>query len=336
MDAVRKQSADRAAGTLADWLVERLNEPWLEMETGKDGYKTTPKVAEKLTHYDEILAKVPANLNHPHAVSVTTTGFLTSTEARTVSGIGSARFSGRQGLAQTLAMLAFRNKALVPTIPDDAQDRQDYLALHQTARYPLKDTMGNLYLFRVIEARDSHPPDTLEEVREKIVTNLRLKKGYDAAKTRAESLRQAALQAKGLKEAFDADAELNELKTSAGVTYVEPDPFARVRESQAASGRTSPRTFVPILGNVPNEVVDQLFALEFAAEKIETFELPDRASVMAAEWVESRRGREDEFEALRATLAAGLAKVRQDAAVRDWLDPEKIRLRNGFQAAPLR
>ena len=84
------------------------------------------------------------------------------------------------------------------------------------------------------------------------------------------------------------------------------------------------------IGNVPNEVVDQCFALEHADEKTKVLELKDRAAVLLAEWVETKPAPEDEFNTLRKQLVLQLADARWRTAAAAWLDPENVRARAGF------
>jgi hypothetical protein len=195
------------------------------------------------------------------------------------------------------------------------------------------DKTGNLYVFRMVDAKPAHPPESVAEVRDQVVTDLRLSRAYEVTKTRAESLR-ACSATQSLQEAYEADADLVAFKErSEGMKsgYFDPPPMSRVLKHQASRGRSPTGVFVGIgIGNVPNEVVDQCFALEQGDEKTRVIELKDRAAVLLAEWVETKPPGEDEFNTLRKQLVAQLADVRWRSATSAWLDPEKVRARTGF------
>ena len=81
---------------------------------------------------------------------------------------------------------------------------------------------------------------------------------------------------------------------------------------------------------IPNAVVDQCFAMEEALDKTTVAELPDRATVIVIEWVQTQRPKAESFTELRSQLLTQLTALRWQAAVANWLDPDQIRARNGF------
>ncbi len=334
VEALRKEYADQAAERIANWIVQYADESWLEIERGKDGYKTAPQNVAKLDYYDEVVRHIPTTMAYPGAVTVATTEFFTAEETDDVPGIGGAVFRTGPGVSQPFAALAFRTKAIVPSISiEELPNAADYLAPYQSCRYTLTDEdTGNLYIFRVVDAVPAHAPESVAEVRDLVLEDLRLMRAFEVAKMRAESLR-ACSASQSLREAYESDAGLVSFKEEEGVNsgYFEPPPTTRVLRYQASRGRSPTGVFVGIgIGNVPNEVVDQFFALEHAIEKMKVIELKERAAVLLAQWVETKPPGEDEFNALRKELVTQLAEVRWREAASAWLDPEKVRARTGF------
>jgi len=335
VEALRKKSADEAVERIANWLVQYADESWLEVERGKDGYKIAPANAATLDYYDDVVRHIPATMAFPGAVSIATTDFFTADEAPDVPDLGGAAFRTASGVAQSFAALAFRTKAIVPTVStEERTNTVDYLAPFQSCRFPLTDDKtGNLYVFRVVDAKPAHAPESVADVRDQVVGDLRLSRAYETAKTRAESLRSCSAT-QSLREAYEADTELVAFKEKASGVYngyVEPPPISRVLSHQASRGRSPTGVFGGIgVGNLANDVVDQFFALEHADEKMRVFELKDRAAVLLAEWVETKPPAEDEFNALRKQLVTQLADARWRSAASAWLDPEKVRARTGF------
>ena len=163
----------------------------------------------------------------------------------------------------------------------------------------------------------------------------RLLQGYEVARTLAEALRTDAFE-QGLLAAYDGDAGLQPQKDTiddAAFGLFTPPPFSRVQPSAVARGLQSAWIHVTDLGRLPVEAVDQCFALEESADKLTLIELEDRATVMLVEWVETQRGREDEFDDMKKTLIPQLMANRRREAAREWLDPEQVRARNGFEWA---
>lgn len=335
IEGLRKQYANEAAGRLADWIVQYTSESFLEVERDADGYKPAPANVAKPEFYGELVARIPQTMSFPQAVVISTTDFFTAEEAPEVPELGSASCLPERGIPQSFQTLAFRNRAMVPKVPTgEGVIAADYLSLHQTCQCPLTDrASGNLYVFRVIEAKPGHPPESVDEVRDDVIADLRLVQGYETARKRAESLRQC-MSYETLKEAYEADPDLTAFKASgegASSGYFEPPPMSRVLKHQASRGRPAEGAFAGIgIGNLPNDVVDAFFALEQADEKTKVVELADRPAAMVVEWVETKPAPEDEFNSFRKQLVQQLADARWRSAVSDWLDPEQIRARTGF------
>jgi len=333
--SVREQSAEQAADRLANWIIQYTAESFLEVERSPDGYKPAPAVVTRPEYYADLIGKVPATIAFPKAVSVGETGFFTSKDADEVPELGAARFQPEKGVSRAFADLVFRTQAVVPKVPtEEGTNHADFTSTFQTFPYPLRDAdTSSLYVFRVVETKPAHAPQLVDEVRDQVIADMRLARAFEVAKARADSLRQC-LSYQTLKEAYDSDLELVDKKqhpAGGGSGYFEPPPFARVPRYMAARGR--PATGVPAgagLGTLPNNTVDDCFALEGADEKTKILELQDRPAVILVEWIETKPAPEDEFNTLRKQLVQQLGDARWRSAVADWLDPQQVRARAGF------
>jgi hypothetical protein len=339
MDIIRKQHADEQAGRIARWLVEHTTEPWLAVSRGEDGYKVAPEGITRESYYDDVIKRIPATIRYPDSVDTSQTSFFSEEEAHEVPLLGSASApASRAGTLGSLRTLAFKSEPIVPEIPkEEGVSMDDYLAMFQTGPYPLVDTTGtgDVYVFRIIDARPGHPAESVDEVRERLTKDLRLRRGYEAAENRAETIRAAACE-HGLRTGYENDAELQALAESAaetGLGFFEPFPFPRVPPYEVAQGRQRGWTYVMDLGKLSDSDVDECFSLEEAEDKLTLLSLPDQATIMVVEWVETQRGREDEFEEMKKTLVPQLVGARQREVREEWLDPEQIRARNRWEAA---
>ncbi|MGB2987928.1 MAG: hypothetical protein WBE26_18825 [Phycisphaerae bacterium] len=333
IEAVRNQEADEAASRIASWLADYTAEAWLGEVRGEDGYKTAPEHVAKLDYYDNI--KIPRDIAYSDAVSTGTTDFFSEEEANEVPLLGQAYFQADRGVRQTLRTLAFRTQGIVPIIPNDRNvNPLDYLAMFQTCRYPLTDPGGSVHIIRVIDAREGHVPDSIDEVRERVLGDLRLQQGYETAKARAESLRSCTSSIT-LQGAYESDLELVALKDTeqgAGSGFFEPPPFGRASLYQAAAGRTTPTTYIGGgVGPVPIEIMEECFALADADDKTKVIELKEQARVMVVTWVDTQPGHADDFEDMRVSFVQQMSSARLQAAIADWLNPEQIRARNRFE-----
>ena len=171
-----------------------------------------------------------------------------------------------------------------------------------------------------------------------MIDDLRLLRGFATAREHAEML-QVNATALGLQAAYDEDEELailTEASDESAAGYLTPAAFARVPRYLAARGRQAAGTYVSGgLGLLPNKLADQCFALQDAQEKIAVLELKQRAVVLVVEWVETKRGRVDEYTAFRKQLEAQMASYHTQQALTEWLNPQNIRIRNGFERVGL-
>lgn len=334
IEEIRKQTANEKVARLTDWVLDTLTEPWLDIERGDDGYKPTPEAVGKIAYYDEATSAIPTVLAYPGSVVTGTTSFFTQAKAFEVPLIGSAVYRPPSGLPEYLGKLAFRAKAFVPSVSrEDGQNPEQYLSEFETCRQPLTGENGNVYIIRVVATRDAHAPDTIDEVRDQVVEDLRLKRAFEEANTRAVALK-AARGGFTLEDAYENDEILKALRESGALsagTYSQPEPFARLREGEAARGRGSDRIFVsPELGFIPVDIVEKCFELGKADDKTVIFELPDRPAVLVIRWIETVPAREDDFAKVRIRLTEEMTAVRIQQAITEWLDPDKIRARSGF------
>jgi hypothetical protein len=199
----------------------------------------------------------------------------------------------------------------------------------------LKDpATGNAYIFRVVDSRPGRPAESLDEVRDLVLRDLRLKSAFEEAMGRAESLRACETT---IREAFENDEDLQALRSQVGADemgFFEPAPLSRVSRFQAARGRSPLGVFAGAgVKSLPNDVVDQIFALEDSVGKIAVLPLPDRAVVLVVQWLETKRPTDEDFESARKQIMAEMTQDRFATAVKGWLDPEHVRARNGFVLA---
>ncbi|MEM8757756.1 MAG: hypothetical protein AAGF47_08235 [Planctomycetota bacterium] len=71
------------------------------------------------------------------------------------------------------------------------------------ANFPLIDAAGNRRFFRVLDARDTSPPDSLDEVRDQVVENIRRLEAFDTLLSELEQFALVA-EAGGLEAVVDA------------------------------------------------------------------------------------------------------------------------------------
>jgi len=337
VEMIRLQEASEAAGRMADWLMQAVGLPWLEVPREKDGYKVPPAQVASPDYLASVVDNLPAALKYPGAVSVKTTEFFSQADADAVPEIGGALFVDlqRPGVQASLGQLAFRTKAIVPDVSGDKEAAAgEFLSPFQTSRYTLRDTGSNVYLFRVVASRVAHVPDSLDEVRDKVVRDLRIIRGYEAAKRRADALSSCDAST-SLREAYDSDVALTDRITAYGqfgAGFLEPTPVSRASEYVASLGHTGDSVSVgPDVGQVPGDVVERWFAQPHLEGEKSLVELKDRAVVMVVEWGGVERMKPTDLDEKRKSFTDLMMRLRSQDVMREWFDAGNIRARNGFK-----
>ena len=334
IERTRTRQADDIAGRIGGWLVMQAGVPWLGAPRDTETrYRTLPDGVDAPDYFADLLKNIDdRKLDYAEALSVSQTDFFPRDKAWDVPDIGKARgVTSGVGRPPDLQSLAFQCQGITP-IPDKATP-SDYLALFQTCRTILKDSAGNVYVFRVIATREAHPAESLDEVRDSVVEDLRLLRAYETAGQHARRLMQATRSSAtgNIKDALDADEELAAVMEAGGgvsVKFFEPDPFARVRPEQASMARSKPGAYVAGPGWLPGETVEEIFSLEQASDPIAIIEMKQDPKLLVVQWLETTSGREDEFQELRTQISTRMGSARASEALTRWLDPVQIRARS--------
>ncbi len=332
--AVRTQHAEEAAERVANWILGYASETLIDAEIKESGYRDIPAAVASVEYFDKVVDQLPRSISYEGAVSVVTTGLTTERDANKLPGIGKSVFRAEGGSWQAFASLAFRTEAAVETIPQDAGvDRSFYTATYQTSPCVLTDVDGDVYVMRVVGSRPAHVADSVDEVRDQVVQDLRLVRAWEDARMHAEGLLDCE-EGATLEQTFLNHEELVSLKdTPAGAWsgYATSPLVTRRNRTDLSAGREMPVHAGWTIGSVSRDLIEEWFQLQYNPQKVMVQELKDRATVIVVEWAETQEGREDEFYEMRPQLTSEVAGQRMRSVVSAWLDPENIRARNGLE-----
>lgn len=328
--AVRKERADRMVNRIAEAIVSRT---FIE-ESNEDGYRNPPERMRKPGFFDQLVEGLPNKLSFPGAITVKQTDYFTPAESSSLGDIGGTiAYDGQGSYVGSIRDLPFRNKGIVDEVPNEDGVRRDtFLAINQTSDYAFFDfTTGDKFIWRVIDVKKAHAPDSFEPFRDEIVENIKLQRALDEATNYARVLTYAAEES-DLASAFDASEELQNIITernATGIRFVEPQPIARARN--ASSGRDEFVLAGPI-GRITADQLETCFDLEEAAMPFDVLTVDATALAVAVEWVETIRGNEKEFKDLRKTLETSLVYSERVRALQDWFDHDNIAARTQYDA----
>ncbi|MBN1342045.1 MAG: hypothetical protein JXQ73_05155 [Phycisphaerae bacterium] len=233
---MKKQRAPNLAEKLIRQAANRLLEPWYDLAISEDtGYKSAPRGVDA-PDYLEKIAEDARDRNgfkdKPEVLRVVKPDrWLTQRDAGELAGIGKASLEGQQvdeDAPTTFADLAFRVENLYASPKRGALSRG--LALFEPFNAPLRDTeagvAGSFYLFRVVGAQKSHVPQTIAEIKDRLIKDVNELEGYRRAGEAATALLPSA-KGKGVVAAVEADKGLAKRLGDKGL--VKPEAFARKR-----------------------------------------------------------------------------------------------------------
>jgi hypothetical protein len=281
-------------------------------------------------YYKSILEVIPPTLVYPEGVILSETDWINQEDIRDHEDFGGARLELADGRTLAMATLALNVEGLLPLPDDERIDRNLFLARYETPRSPLKGFDGSLYLFRVVDVKEGHAPESLEEVRDLVVDDLRTLGGMDAAEAAAKAFAETVGD-RSLQNAWedDANADLVAKITPDRGGFVVPPPFPR----QSASRLGTEVFNIPLIGEVDQQVIDTAFELAAAGaeSEIRTLRVPAEARVVMLKGRELQPLYAETYEQRRSFLRQQLTRTVASEVLFDWLNAKQIRARNGFE-----
>ncbi len=114
--------------------------------------------------------------------------------------------------------------------------------------------------------------------------------------------------------------------------YFSPPPFARRRRDSAGRAAADAQVYVTGVGLVDKSFVARCFESDLAddSNKVVVIPIEESATVAVVEWVETIPLREDQYDQERQRIARQLNSSVLANAASEWLNPVRIRDRNGW------
>lgn len=280
---VRRQKAESLLDKAMREACTELLKPWQDQSVDVvTGYKMEiPKPVQAPDFMRKVCDRISASLGVP--LTFKETGLLSQDELAKDQTIGKAFMQVSATERIGFPEYAFR----IPRFFKKERGSETTLSLQlfQTPDLPLIQTtfkqIGGrfqqvpvgAYLFRVVDARQAEPAESIDEVREKVIRDLRRIRAFQRMETDAKAL-YAASRHLGLKDALDLMGDLRVKSTVERVFG--PTPIARRAE------KTLNVPFVPVVGAASQEFVDACFEMAADGWTPEPMDLPDTPDVARA------------------------------------------------------
>lgn len=329
INKLAEQKASSVAGRLSDELIRQLSRSWADQPTTRPGgYREPPADATTADVYPKVIAGLQGK--YGDAVQYG------QTPLASVNDLMSTPIGRAWAFGDSASRVMFREAALMVAGLDQGE-RPDgpaarlYRNVYETAGEPLEDSQGNLYVFRNVAVRPPQAPESVEEVRDKVVQDLRREKATEQARQIAEQLAEQA-RASGLEAAFEADAALKEKLGEKALQT--PDPFARKFVYPAGGIPQMIEGFVPGVGRDP-ELIELAFGM---ADRTATQPTPvavhkqeNRQRYIVVEFDKFVPVTREEYNDMRMQARSFLLMTKRLEFVLDWFRHEEIVARTGYE-----
>lgn len=319
VEQLAKRAAQAEAQRVANELISTLTKPWNGAPTTQpDNYATPPAGQESDKVYPNAVALLEAR--YPGALKYARTALQTQREIESNSEIGFAMFRG-SGRMVRLSQAAFMVAGLEAKKGTNPDHTRLFRNVFQTCAEPFADWSGNVVVFRTVATKAKEPAQSVESVRDKLITDLRkIRAGKEVERLAKELADKAGTV--GLKAAFEGDANL--LAKLQAPAYKDKVTFAR-----------GTRSVPEFRGDT--ELVKKCFAIATAPAtsqpnaKIIAQQLRGQSDWVVVEWHKMLPVTTQEYDEERDAAIYRVVGGRQFAFLRTWFDPDQIRARVGWE-----
>lgn len=339
----REIKAIEAAQRLINDMYEVANRPWRNAPRDEKGFRTPPE-GEPISF---------AELREQHTDRFTVNYAATQLIDRNLLVQVADKFSqaaltaGRRRLRAS--QLAYRVKGILQEDPGDGWpvlNVGEPAPVVIAASEDMKHRSYQAYLFRVVEVAPSAPPDSIDEVRERVVQDWKHAKAYELAGEYAEKLASRAREV-GLEQAVEEATELKDALTRKDepVTPLldsgpptDADRYLADLEPFAPKGVTRERDFIrPKLDRtvtVPQKVFELADAPPAASgHAVAAVPQANKLKWVVVEFKELRPLYAGAFEAQLAATLRQQQRIENQRFMMTWFAPDSVVERTGFKWA---
>lgn len=357
-NTLRERAAESRSREFIDQILSELSSPWMVQKRGEDKYLQRPSGVDAPGYLEEIGRRFSERFGVP--IVHHRTGLMSEADLKADKSLKGLHAIIEGEMPLGLSDYAFR----VPLFFDatNVSETELRLALYQPSHSPFVQAADDgsperFVVFRVIDARESESPKSLDEVRDRVIADLRLKHADERAEEMADRLYVAAC-AMGLKAALEADPELKGMLAATDEDEDEGKDEGHPLKEPAAFPRKSPFTnepaFVPGVG-ASARFVNACFEMTASdwqptlstrpaitqisapatqpAPKVSLVHTENARNRYVVELVTHEPVREDLYAARRAAVRDHLISMRRIPMLQAWYTPEQIHRRLQFEPA---
>ncbi len=328
---------------MASVIWRALREPWYNQPEDEAGFPEAPEAAKAADHYQQTLQKLQNRIPHREVIDFGKTNLFAASAAGDVDRLGGTRVDtqtltpGRRFGSSTHFV-----QGLVESARADDSSVQQALSSYQTAPAPLIDEDNNLYLYRIVQVQERHAPTSIDEVRDKVVADLRAQRAFESAKTHAEAIKNR-IGEDDLRTAYEAYDGLEAARKAECSSFFEANPFPKMNPeifagfrfpvivSDKAGARAEHNT---LLHQIRDErfVTDVFDLLESAGEHgVGIIEVPAMERIFVVGLAGIDHVTKPDYEDYKKNIQSQIAVNRRSSLLEQWFSTESIRTRCGYK-----
>ena len=342
----RELKASEAAQRLMNEVKRAAHKPWASTGMGEDSYLIVPEGAADIS-FEELRER----FSRKHAVEYHKTGLLDLEDLQQLDDIGRAQMSAARGAGAFFASLALRVKGLATIGEGDSvkglnpMEPSELLMINKTT-FGQPSRPYQAFIFRVIQIAPAAAPASVDDVREQVIEDLKLKKAHEIAKGHAERLLSAA-QAGGLQAAVEGESEWKQLLLDAqsaageeaGGTVPFDKEYADNFEPFKPSGRLTRRSFFDARVGTAGPLAEKTFELAEqpapeGGRRVAAVQLTSGRKWVLVELEEVKPLYQKGFDRHLVRSSQQPFKIETYLFQGDWFASDNIRARTGYEPPP--
>jgi hypothetical protein len=334
-DKMAKDKAKVEAMRIAREVISVLQQPWSTAPaTQPDNLKQPPDSQTKPDVYDKIVALLDPK--YPGVLRPGRTDWVDQNGINKI--VDFSRMASMSGTQQEVRLMeaAFLAPGLDPHLDENANRNRLIRNLYETAPEPFANPNGDAVIIRTIAVRPKHPPASIDEIRARLLDDVRKVRAFGEAQNQAAAISDRATKAGGLDKLWASDPALKAKLGDDALKH--PQPFPRQQIYDFHGSVEMYPSSVQGLGYGDSDL--SKVAFDMAGAKTATQPAPMVVRIQAAnqrfvvlEFIDLLPVTREEYDKARPQALHLLQSQHQVDLLTNWFDPEHIKERVGWKEA---
>lgn len=317
----------------------------IQAEARREWTAASKKGAEPAESFEALASRFSTQ----YQVKWQTTGWIERSDFMTVPVLGTASFSD-EGKRVQASTMAFDVEGLAT---DETDETAKTLKVNEPSpvfvTYRINATGHSqpyqAVVFRVTGVKPAAPPDSLDEVRDKVTEDVMMQEAFDKAGNEAKALADTA-RTEGLDQAVEQDEQLRKVMATADASKDENKTDTQPARQASRTGYLAkllpfaPPSFgrspIPIHGIHSQLLTDKIFDPQTAksadGHHVVVVPAADKHAWIVAELLDVKPMYAGEFDKVRGTIEQRTQQMNASTFQYEWCNPDNVKKRADYVA----